>query len=185
MIFFLTIFLSFPAPFSSSSSINSTWTGRDLVTAPRSTHAVAMLDFLRSSDRSHFFAETASFTPPLLKESSAVLFLIYMFVFAVRSHLRSFAASLSLFLSFLIFYIAERLVYLTEKYWSFAEILLKLKWVVVVAANWHRHSIVILGNNNYPYSSLSPNVIKTGSNFIGLRLSRIISAIYWEKLIKG
>lgn len=37
--------------------------------------------------------------PPLLKQLSAVLFLIYMFVFAVRFHLRSFAAPLCLSLS--------------------------------------------------------------------------------------
>lgn len=88
--FFLSRPLFLPLP---PSILRSEPAAYVLVTAPRSTHAAAMLGFLRSSDRSHFFAATASFLPsphPLLREPTAVLFLIY--IFAVRSHLRSFAS---------------------------------------------------------------------------------------------
>lgn len=99
-----------------------------LVTAPRSTHAAAMLGFLRSSDRSHFFTAAASFTTPPPPASEEVLRCPFPDLYVrVRSHLRSFAAPVSLFPSLLIFHVAERLVYLAEKCRSFAEILLGLK----------------------------------------------------------
>jgi len=150
LILFLIILLSFPLfPSLPPSILRSEPAAIVLVTAPRSTHAAAMLGFLQPSDRSHFFAAIASFTlPPLLREVRCPFLDLYV---RVCSHLRSFTAPLSLSLDLL----RSRTTCL-----SHGKISIVRRDITRTEMSCRRRELapsfdLILGNNNYRYNLLA------------------------------